>query len=104
MQIHNNGIGGGSPLEQTNRASGTESTGSTGKGAGPRSSNSDTDGLQLSGFAGTLSKVLQSDSTGRSQRVAQLAAAVQSGTYQVDPAALSKAIVDHAISSSNSPR
>jgi anti-sigma28 factor (negative regulator of flagellin synthesis) len=41
---------------------------------------------------------MQSDAASRTQRVAQLAAAVQSGTYQVDPMAVSRAIVDQAIS------
>lgn len=101
MTIDNSSCG-KTGLEQTTRAAETQSTGSSAKGKGAQSSTSQTDGLQLSSFAGTLSKVLQSDSTGRSQRVAQLAAAVQSGTYQVDPQAVSRAIVDHAISGGSS--
>ena len=100
MQIANNGLSG---LGHTTGLGETQNTSSSNsKGAGASSSTSEGDGVQLSGFAGTLSKVLQSDSSSRSQRIAQLTAAVQSGTYQVDPAALSKAIVDHAVSGGNS--
>jgi anti-sigma28 factor (negative regulator of flagellin synthesis) len=56
------------------------------------------DGLQLSRFAGTLSRVMRSESASRSEKVAQLAAAVKSGTYRVDAAAAGHAIVSHAIS------
>lgn len=100
MQIANNGssgLGHTTGLGETPNASSSNS-----KGTAASSSTSQSDGVQLSGFAGTLSKVLQSDSTGRSQRIAQLAAAVQSGTYQVDPAALSRAIVDHSVSGGSS--
>jgi len=45
---------------------------------------------------------MQSDSANRSQRVAELAAAVRSGTYQVDPQAVSRAMVDHIIATSQS--
>lgn len=45
---------------------------------------------------------MQSDSANRSQRVAALAAAVRSGTYQVDPQAVSRAMVDHIIATSQS--
>jgi len=60
------------------------------------------DGLQLSNFAGSLSKIMQSNSATRADRVAQLTAAVRSGTYQVDPQAVSRAIVDHIVSTSQS--
>ncbi|MGD1068737.1 MAG: hypothetical protein ABSB15_01240 [Bryobacteraceae bacterium] len=55
------------------------------------------DGLQLSKSADTLSRISQSDAANRSQRVLQLAATV-SGSYQVEPAAVSRAIVEYAIS------
>ncbi len=72
---------------------------STAKGGAVTPQSSDaTDGLDLSNFTGSLSRIMQSDSVSRAQRVAQLAAAVQSGTYQVDPQAVSRAIVDHIVS------
>lgn len=102
MQIVDNNSLNSGQLEQATRTADTQTTGAPGKGSGAPSSTSPSDGVQISNFAGTLSQVLQSGSTDRSQRVAQLAAAVQSGTYQVDAAAVSRAMVDHAISSASS--
>lgn len=101
MQIENNSCN-SSPLEQANRAAESQQSGSSTKTTGGQSSTSQTDGLQLSSFAGSLSKVLQSDSTSRSQKVAQLTAAVQSGNYQVDPLSLSQAMINHAIAGGSS--
>jgi flagellar biosynthesis anti-sigma factor FlgM len=70
---------------------------SSNKAGGASSSTSAADGLELSKFAGSLSQVMQNDSANRSQRVAQLTAAVRSGTYQVDPQAVSRAMVDHIV-------
>ncbi|HWE50528.1 MAG TPA: flagellar biosynthesis anti-sigma factor FlgM [Bryobacteraceae bacterium] len=56
------------------------------------------DGLRLSGFAGALSQLSQSDSANRVQRVAELKAAVQSGSYNPDSEAIAKAIVSDAVS------
>jgi flagellar biosynthesis anti-sigma factor FlgM len=97
MRIDNNNPG-AAPLDQAAQTTQTQAAGSAAKGAGTSSSSAAADGLQLSKFAGSLSQIMQSDSANRSQRVAQLAAAVQSGTYQVDPQAVSRALVDHAIS------
>ena len=71
MQIVNNNSG-NAALEQTSRAAETQATSSSAKGAGAQAPASQADGLQLSKFAGTLSHVLQTDSTSRSQRVAQI--------------------------------
>ena len=99
MRIADNNNPGSAPTDQTARTTSTQASGSVAKGTTttPASSAAPA-GLQLSRFAGTLSQVMQRDSASRSQRVAQLAAAVKSGTYQVDSAAVSRAIVDHAIS------
>jgi flagellar biosynthesis anti-sigma factor FlgM len=96
MRIDNNNPGAAS-VDQTAQTTQTQAAGSA-KSAGTSSSSPAADGLQLSKFAGSLSQIMQSDSANRSQRVAQLAAAVQSGTYKVDPQAVSRALVDHAIS------
>jgi flagellar biosynthesis anti-sigma factor FlgM len=97
MRIDDNSNLANNALGQTDRAAETQSTSSSSRGAAASASSSETDGLQLSSFAGALSQLIQSDSTSRSQRVAQLTAAVQSGNYQVDAAAVSRAIVDHSI-------
>lgn len=98
MRIVDNNNPGPAPTDQTTRTTGTQATGTTAKGTSTTASSAAPDGLQLSRFAGTLSQVMQSDSATRSQRVSQLAAAVKSGTYQVDSAAVSRALVNHAIS------
>jgi flagellar biosynthesis anti-sigma factor FlgM len=97
MRIDNSNPG-AAALGQTAPTTETQAASSTKKGSGAASSSSSADGLQLSKFAGSLSQIMESDSANRSQRVAQLAAAVQSGTYKVDPQAVSRALVDHAIS------
>lgn len=102
MQIADNNSLNSAQLEQTTRTADTQAAGAPGKGTSAPSSPSQSDGVQISNFAGTLTQVLQSDSTDRSQRVAQLAAAVQSGSYQVDPMAVSRSILDHAISGASS--
>jgi flagellar biosynthesis anti-sigma factor FlgM len=55
------------------------------------------DRAELSGVAGRLSEILHADAAGRAERVRQLKETVASGTYQVDAAAVSRALVDEAI-------
>jgi flagellar biosynthesis anti-sigma factor FlgM len=96
MRIQDNSNIGTAALGQT---APNQSPNSTSKGS-PVQSSQTTDGLQLSNLAGSLSKIMQSDSASRAQRVAQLTAAVRSGTYQVDPEAVSRAMVDHIVATS----
>ena len=80
---------------------GASSVGRSERGGDARpasTSGSSSDSVEISGIAGQLTKSLQAGSSGRSQRVSELAHAVRSGTYQVDGAAVSHAMVDHAIS------
>ena len=53
-----------------------------------------TDRADLSEVAGRLSEILQSESASRAEKIQQLKEAVASGTYQVDSAALSRALVN----------
>jgi flagellar biosynthesis anti-sigma factor FlgM len=88
--------GQGNAITPTN---GTSSAGrANANGNATSASGSGSDSVQLSGFAGQLSKSLQAGSSNRSQRVSEIAQAVRSGTYQVDGAAVSRAMVDQAIS------
>jgi flagellar biosynthesis anti-sigma factor FlgM len=84
---------------QNGRAGGAEAITPSLKGgssaAGKSASSSDR--LELSSFAGRLSQALATSSAGRSQRVAELKAAVQSGNYRPDPAAISRSIVDYSL-------
>jgi anti-sigma28 factor (negative regulator of flagellin synthesis) len=98
MRIVDNNTPGNTSLQQTTRTAQTQAAGSVAKGSSNDPSSSSADGLQLSRFAGTLSEVMQSDSATRAQRVTQLSAAYKSGSYQVDAAAVSRAIVDQVIS------
>jgi flagellar biosynthesis anti-sigma factor FlgM len=83
---------------QPQRAAGAQATGSSGQSKSGNQVSSEGDQAEFSGFLSQLSRNLQTDSAGRAQRVSQLAAAVQSGSYKVDSAALSKTLVDQAIS------
>ena len=96
MPIANNNSG-NSALSKTAQAAETEPNGSRGKETAAAAS-SFSDGIQITQFPEKLSKALESGSTSRSQRVDWLAAAVQSGTYQVGVRAVSRAILDHAVS------
>lgn len=69
--------------------------GSSSKVAG-RQAASDT--LQLSSLATRLQSASSSDS-GRSARLSQIAKAVQSNTFQIDPTQISKAMVSEAVQS-----
>jgi flagellar biosynthesis anti-sigma factor FlgM len=55
------------------------------------------DRADLSEVAGRLSEILQSESGSRAQKIQQLKEAVASGTYQVDSAALSRALLNEAL-------
>ncbi|HXJ41514.1 MAG TPA: flagellar biosynthesis anti-sigma factor FlgM [Bryobacteraceae bacterium] len=101
MRIVDNNNLGNTALGQTARTAETQPSASSSKAAAQTGASSQPDELQLSSFAGKVTQGLHSDSTNRSQRVAQLAAAVQSGTYKVDPAAVSHAIVEHELSADN---
>lgn len=68
-------------------------------GAGTTVSGSDH--TELSGLADRLTELLQGDSVSRAQRIAQLKEAVANGTYQVDAAAVSRAIVNEALSATD---
>lgn len=99
MRIQDNTNAGPAALGQTAPA---QAAASTPKGSTTQSSSPTGDGLELSNLAGSLSKIMQSDSASRAERVAQLTAAVRTGTYQVDPQAVSRAMVDHIVATSQS--
>src|SRR4051812_27162716 len=101
MQIVDKNNIGNTGLGQTARTAETQPTGASAKAAAANGAATEGDGLQLSSFAGKVSQGISSDSTNRSQRVAQLAAAVQSGSYRVDEAKVAHAIVEHELSADN---
>jgi len=92
IQIYNDGMAGaaasgaGRTQEVSHAATGGKSS------AG---SNSGEDQVQIS----SLSSALSSQGSDRAARVQQLAAAYQSGHYQVNAMDVSKAIVNHALNS-----
>jgi flagellar biosynthesis anti-sigma factor FlgM len=70
----------------------------SGPGRAPSTaSSSSSDQIDLGSQAGLLSQAQNAGSSDRQARVEQLRALVQSGQYQVDPAALSKSIVNAAL-------
>ena len=58
---------------------------------------SSADQIDLGSQAGLLSQAQSAGDSDRAARVAQLRALVQSGQYEVDPAALSQSIVNSAL-------
>ena len=70
---------------QPQRTGGASATGSSDKSnSGSQVSSGGDQAEFLCGFLSQLSRNLQTDTAGRAQRVSQLAAAVQSGSYKVD--------------------
>jgi len=65
--------------------------------SGRGSINVGNDRADLSGVAGRLSEILQTESTQRAERIRQLKEAVAAGTYEVNPADLSRAMVNEAL-------
>jgi negative regulator of flagellin synthesis FlgM len=55
------------------------------------------DRVELSSFSGRISESLLAASASRAQRVAELKAAVESGSYQPDPMAVGRSIIDHSL-------
>jgi flagellar biosynthesis anti-sigma factor FlgM len=91
--------GGGNAITQTNGTSSVSRADRNGDSKPASAAGSSSDSVQISGLAGQLSKTMQAGSD-RSQRVNELTQAVRSGTYQVDGAAVSRAMVDQALSMS----
>jgi flagellar biosynthesis anti-sigma factor FlgM len=58
----------------------------------------ESDRAELSRVADRVTELLQADSGDHAERIRQLKEAVANGTYQVDSAAVSRAMVDEAIS------
>ena len=102
--VDTNSTASSSPAQtgRTAAARPVDATGSNQSGSGQVSSSGDS--VQLSGFSGKVAQTLQSDASARAQKVSQIAAAVQSGTYKVDAKAVSHAIVNQAISGGGSDK
>lgn len=87
---------------QTGRAGELRAVDSGGKtGSGPRKASSTSDSVELSGFAARISQTMEAATASRAQRVSALTDAVRSGSYQVDPSAVSHSMVSQAISSAS---
>ena len=89
--------GRGNALTQTNGTSSVSRADRNGDAKPASTAGSGSDSVQISGLAGQLSKTMQAGSGNRAQRVSELTQAVRSGTYQVDGAAVSRAMVDQAL-------
>jgi flagellar biosynthesis anti-sigma factor FlgM len=96
--IDSNSVGNcGTPA--TGRAGEAQSIHSTAKkGAPVRSGAGDFDTVELSGSMKGVEATLKDDAAARAEKVQRLAAAVQGGTYQVDAQAISRALIDEALS------
>jgi flagellar biosynthesis anti-sigma factor FlgM len=91
IQIYNDGLAGAG----TSGTSRTQEVSTPHSGSKPASAatSSGEDQVQISSLSSTLS----SHGSDRAARVAQLAASYQSGSYQVNSTAVSKAMVNHAL-------
>ena len=95
MRITNQNLTGASTTGTSNsqeiQKSGNSSSSSATAGAGG-------DTVELSSTLGSLSRAMQSFGSSRTSVVQSLAAQFQSGTYQVDSAAISRGMISEALS------
>jgi flagellar biosynthesis anti-sigma factor FlgM len=95
--IDSNSLGNCESL-QTGRAGGAQSSSAASRnGSTGKSGTGDVDTVELSGSNSRVAEALRADSASRAQRVQELVAAVQAGTYEPDVYAVSSALVDEAI-------
>jgi flagellar biosynthesis anti-sigma factor FlgM len=102
MRIVDSNQPAGSSPAQSGRTDATRPADSTVPSTGGTGNAPSSDSVQLSGFSGKIAQSLQSDEAARAEKVNQLAAAVQSGNYQINPKAVSHAIVNNALGVSDS--
>ena len=95
MRIHDRNLTGAGGAE-ANRTAETDRTGRE-QDAGSAGSRSG-DRVELSSGLGSLSRAVSADAMGRSRRVESLAALYQKGAYHPDSRAVSRAMVNDALS------
>ena len=104
MRINNqNGFEGPAPTK-SGQVGGVQPSQRPNRGADSAPVAPGSDSVSLSKLVSKVSQSFQADSSSRSLRVSQIAEAVQSGTYQVDSLAVSRSLIDQAISSGGGPR
>ncbi len=87
------------PSTDLAKTAATQSVRSTTGGSGASQTQRTSDQVSLSDFASKISSQLDASAASRAERVSQLAAAYQSGSYQPDLSAVSKSIVDASVGS-----
>ncbi len=97
MKIYDSNMG-GVPASGAQRTQETQQADRSGAGRSSGSAASGGDRVEFSGTLGRLSRTLSNFQSDRSSRVQQLTAQYQSGTYQPDSKASSRAIVSDALS------
>ena len=94
MKVLDSNLTGTSAAAAPPAGSVTRQTGLTGAQPGKTAGG---DSVELSGFAGKLGATLAAQSANRTSRVAALARAYQSGNYQPDARATSRALVSETL-------
>jgi flagellar biosynthesis anti-sigma factor FlgM len=95
MRITNQNLTGASSAG-TSSAQDVQKSGNTSSSSATASAGGDT--VELSSTMGSLSRAMQSFGSSRVSLVQSLAAQYQSGTYQVDSAAISRGMISEALS------
>jgi flagellar biosynthesis anti-sigma factor FlgM len=96
MKIHDSDLT-GATAAQSGRASEAQKLGKSNGPAANRAGRDGGDRVEFSDKLESLSRAMASYSAGQSNRVEQLSALYQSGQYRVDPEALGKSLVSHAL-------
>ena len=101
MRVHDRTSLGPSAAE-TGPSAETQKAGRESAARGGAAGSADGDRVELSSTLGRLSQAIATQATGRSQRVEALAADYQSGRYQPNSEATSRALVAEALSTESS--
>ncbi len=100
MRIYDRNLTGaaGSEAERTRETQRLEGTGGGSRSSAARQ---DLDRVEFSQTLGRLSQALAHDQNGHAAKIQALAASFQNGTYKVDSASISKAIITEAMGGPN---
>jgi flagellar biosynthesis anti-sigma factor FlgM len=95
MRVTNQNLTGASAAGTSNTQD-VQKSGNSSSSSATASAGGDT--VELSSTMGSLSRAMQSFGSSRANMVQSLAAQYQSGTYQVDSAAISRGMISEALS------
>lgn len=105
MRINDeNGFQGSTPVKGVQSQKSQPVTGRAPSSEQDATVSSGSDRVSLSNLIDRVSQTLRSDSASRTEHVNQITQAVRNGTYQVDGAAVGRALIDQSLTASRGQR